>query len=137
MEILATDISSKMLEHARRGIYCGIATDRGLTAEQQRRYFTQKEGCLEVRPEIKRRVRFRELNLNSGYQALGRFDVIFCRNVLIYFSSELKRDILERLTRTLNPGGYLFLGSTESINQLSDRFVMHVGDGCISYRLKD
>jgi chemotaxis protein methyltransferase CheR len=136
VEILATDISTKMLEQARTGVYCGIATDRGLTPEQSRRFFTPKLDCLEVRPEIRRRVIFRELNLTSGYEILGRFDVIFCRNVLIYFSNDLKRDIVTRMARALNPGGYLFLGSTESLNQLSDRFEMQVSGGGISYRLK-
>ncbi|MEN8178126.1 MAG: CheR family methyltransferase [Pseudomonadota bacterium] len=136
VEILATDISSRMLEQARTGIYCGIATDRGLTPEQSRRFFIPKQDCLEVRPEIRRRVRFRELNLASSYGGLGRFDIIFCRNVLIYFSSDLKRDIVNRMAQALNPGGYLFLGSTESINQLTDRFEMQLGGG-ICYRLKD
>ena len=137
VEILATDISTRMLEQARVGVYCGVATDRGLSPEQSRRFFLPKQDCLEVRPEIRRRVHFRELNLTSGYEGLGRFDIIFCRNVLIYFSNDLKRDIVNRMARALNPGGYLFLGSTESINQLSDRFEMQVGGGCISYRLKD
>ena len=137
VEILATDISTRVLEQARTGVYCGIATDRGLTPEQSRRFFVAKQDCLEVRPEVRQRVRFRELNLTSSYESLGRFDVIFCRNVLIYFSNDLKRDIINRMARALNPGGHLFLGSTESINQLSDRFEMLVGSGCISYRLKD
>lgn len=137
VEILATDISTRMLEQARTAVYCGIATDRGLTPEQSRRFFIPIQDCLEVRPEVRRRVHFRELNLTSGYEALGRFDVIFCRNVLIYFSNELKRDIVNRMARVLNPGGYLFLGSTESINQFSDRFEMQVGGDSISYRLKD
>ncbi len=137
VEILATDISTRVLEQARTGVYCGIATDRGLTPEQSRRFFVAKQDCLEVRPEVRQRVRFRELNLTSSYESLGRFDMIFCRNVLIYFSNDLKRDIINRMARALNPGGHLFLGSTESINQLSDRFEMLVGSGCISYRLKD
>jgi chemotaxis protein methyltransferase CheR len=76
------------------------------------------------------------MNLANSYQGMGRFDVIFCRNVLIYFSNDLKKDIVERMANALNPGGYLFLGSTESINQLTNRFEMKVGHGGISYRLK-
>lgn len=136
VQIEATDISSRMLAEARAGVYCGLSVERGLTSEQQKRFFTPKEGCLEVRPEIKRRVSFRPLNLAGSYQGMGRFDVIFCRNVLIYFSTELKKDIVERMANSLNPGGYLFLGSTESINQLTNRFEMKVGHGGISYRLK-
>ncbi|MET0070822.1 MAG: CheR family methyltransferase [Candidatus Thiodiazotropha sp.] len=136
VQIIATDISSKMLEEARAGIYCGLSVERGLTQEQRRRFFVPQERCLEVKQEIKRRVSFSSLNLAGSYHGLGKFDVIFCRNVLIYFSNELKRDIVDRMATALNPGGYLFLGSTESINQLTDRFEMKVGHGGISYRLK-
>ena len=136
VQIEATDISSRMLAEARAGVYCGLTVERGLTAEQQRRFFVPKDKCLEVRPEVKRRVSFRPMNLADSFQTMGRFDVIFCRNVLIYFSNELKKDIVERMANILNPGGYLFLGSTESINQLTKRFEMKVGHGGISYRLK-
>ncbi len=136
VQVEATDISSKMLSDARAGVYCGLTVERGLTADQQKRFFVPKDHCLEVRPEIKRRVNFRSLNLAGSFQGLGRFDVIFCRNVLIYFANDLKKDIVERMANILNPGGYLFLGSTESINQLTDRFEMKVGHGGISYRLK-
>ncbi|MEJ2609222.1 MAG: protein-glutamate O-methyltransferase CheR [Candidatus Thiodiazotropha sp.] len=136
VQIQATDISSKMLNEARAGIYCGLAVERGLSADQQRRFFNPKDNCLEVKPEIKRRVSFRSINLADSYQAMGRFDVIFCRNVLIYFSNELKKDIVERMANVLNPGGYLFLGSTESLNHITNRFEMKVGHGGISYRLK-
>ncbi|MEW8508601.1 MAG: protein-glutamate O-methyltransferase [Candidatus Thiodiazotropha sp.] len=136
LQIVATDISSKMLEEARKGLYCGLAVERGLTQEQKKKFFLPKDQCLEVKPEIKRRVSFNSLNLTSSYHGMGKFDVIFCRNVLIYFSNELKRDIVERMANALNPGGYLFLGSTESINQLTNRFEMKVGHGGISYRLK-
>jgi chemotaxis protein methyltransferase CheR len=136
VQIIATDISSKMLDEARSGVYCGLAVERGLTQEQKTRFFRPKERCLEVKPEIKRRVSFSSLNLASSYQGLGKFDVIFCRNVLIYFANDLKRDIVDRMANALNPGGYLFLGSTESINQLTNRFEMKVGHGGISYRLK-
>jgi chemotaxis protein methyltransferase CheR len=136
VQIQATDISSKILDEARAGVYCGLAVERGLTQEQQQRFFIPKGDCLEVKPEIKRRVSFRPMNLADSFQTMGRFDVIFCRNVLIYFSNDLKKDIVERMADILNPGGYLFLGSTESINQLTDRFEMKVGHGGISYRLK-
>jgi chemotaxis protein methyltransferase CheR len=136
VQIQATDISSKILDEARAGVYCGLAVERGLTQEQRQRFFIPKGDCLEVKPEIKRRVSFRPMNLADSFQTMGRFDVIFCRNVLIYFSNDLKKDIVERMADILNPGGYLFLGSTESINQLTDRFEMKVGHGGISYRLK-
>ena len=136
-EITATDISTKVMEEARAARYCGMSIERGLTPEQKQRYFIPKQDCMEVRPEIRKRIQFRELNLTKNFDSLGRFDVILCRNVLIYFSNELKKDIVNRLARTLNPGGYLFLGSTESISQHTDRFHMQVNAGSIAYRLKE
>ena len=136
LEVVATDISSTVLSEAKKGVYCGMSASRGLSIEQQNRYFKTNGDCLEVKPEIRRSVSFRELNLTGGYEILGRFDVIFCRNVLIYFSSEQKRDIITRMARVLNPGGYLFLGSTESMSAHTDRFEMVSGLGGIAYRLK-
>ncbi|MCG8425946.1 MAG: protein-glutamate O-methyltransferase CheR [Chromatiales bacterium] len=136
VEIVATDISTTILQDAKKGIYCGIAASRGLTQDQRSRYFLAKGDCLEVRPEVKRRVTFRELNLTKGYELLGKFDVVFCRNVLIYFSSEQKQDILRRIARSLNPGGYLFMGSTESLSAHSDQYEMVSALGGIAYRLK-
>jgi len=136
VEILGTDISNRILEEAKKGIYCGISANRGLDAEEQRRYFTSKDECIEVRPEIRRRVKFSNLNIMDGYARLGRFDVVFCRNILIYFSAEKKADIIERIARSLNPGGYLFLGSTESMVSHSNEFEMVRRSGGIVYRLK-
>jgi chemotaxis protein methyltransferase CheR len=136
VEVVATDISKNILEEAKKGLYCGLSSTRGLSVEQRQRYFIQKGDCLEVRPEIRNRVRFREMNLTQRFDILGRFDIIFCRNVLIYFSNELKQEIVNRMAQALNPGGTLFLGSTESINQLTDRFDMQVVHGGISYKLK-
>ncbi len=136
VEIMGTDISNRMLEEAKKGIYCGIAASRGLSAEQSKRFFIPHDGCIEVRPEIRRRVSFRYHNMTESYALMGRFDVIFCRNVLIYFSSEKKADIIARMARVLNPRGYLFLGSTESLTAHSDLFEMVNRDGGIVYRLK-
>lgn len=135
-EIVATDISKRILDDARRGVYCGISASRGLSDEQSKRYFIRNGDCLEVRPEIKRQVSFRSANLTQGYELLGRFDIIFCRNVLIYFSRTQKQDILTRMARILNPGGYLLLGSTESLSGHSDQFEMISESGGIVYRLK-
>ena len=137
VEILATDISTKVMDEARKAIYCGMAIDRGLTSEQRQRYFKPLQDCYEVHPDIRRRVQFRHFNLADSFDNLGRFDVIFCRNVLIYFSNDLKKGIIDRLTKALNPGGYLLLGSTESLNQHTERFQMQVATSSIAYRLKD
>ena len=135
-EVVATDIYSTVLAEAKKGIYCGMSASRGLSLDQQNRYFKANGDCLEVIPQIRQKVNFRELNLTKGYELMGRFDVIFCRNVLIYFSSDQKRDIIARMARTLNPGGYLFLGSTESLTAHTDRFEMVSSLGGIAYRLK-
>ena len=136
VEIIATDISTRVLSGARKGIYSASEVSRGLEMDQCERYFTSRGDQWEVRPEIRRRVSFRELNLTRGYELLGRFDVIFCRNVLIYFSNSQKKDILDRMARILNPGGYLFLGSSESLGSHNDRFDMIREPGGFCYRLK-
>jgi len=82
-------------------------------------------------------VSFREQNLLSSYDSLGKFDIIFCRNVLIYFSPERKSDILNRMAKSLNPKGYLFLGASETITGYSDAFKMVRSPQGVYYRLKD
>lgn len=125
VQILATDISPAILQEAKAATYDSLALARGLSEERKQKYFMQqRDGRWQARPEIRNRVRFSQANLLQNYSLLGRFDVIFCRNVLIYFSSESKADILARMARALNPGGYLFLGSSESITQYSDEFEM-------------
>lgn len=136
VEILGTDISSQILGQAKKGVYCGLSASRGMDADLQQRYFLARDNCIEVRPEIRSRVSFRSQNITQNYTLLGRFDVVFCRNVLIYFSAEKKADIIERIARVLNPGGYLFLGSTESLVSHSDLFNMVRQGGGIVYRLK-
>lgn len=136
VQILATDISPSMLRQAANGRYDMAAMVRGLTEERKQRFFIPQNIAWEVRPEIKKRVRFRELNLLKSYQGLGRFDIIFCRNVLIYFSQDIKRDILTRATALLNPGGYLFLGSAESLTSHSESFEMLRFPEGIVYRLR-
>ncbi len=135
VEVIATDISTHILEEARRGVYNGMSISRGLNQEQRERFFVKTGDDLSVHPDIKKRVKFQEINLNSSYDRLGKFDVIFCRNVLIYFSHDLKKDILSRMAKALKPGGYLFLGSTESLTQHSKQFKMVRCHGGIAYQL--
>ena len=115
VEIVATDISPTILAEAKAGIYDELALGRGLTAERRARFFKKNGNALEVRPEIKARVNFRSINLSQNYAGLGKFNVILCRNVLIYFSLEMKRDVLQRMANILMPGGYLILGGSESM----------------------
>lgn len=136
VEIVATDISNSILQEARQGVYSGMSASRGLAPDQQKRYFMEHSDGLEVRPEIKRRIRFQEFNLTRGFEALGRFDIIFCRNVLIYFPAAVKQDIIHRMSKILRPGGYLFLGSTESMSSHTKTFKMVAEQGGIVYQLK-
>ena len=136
VEIVATDISPTVLEEAKAGIYDEIALGRGLTAERRARFFQKRGNHLEVRKEIKARVSFRSINLSQNYAALGKFNVILCRNVLIYFSAAMKRDVLQRMANILLPGGYLVLGGSESMASYCDAFQMvRVANGVI-YQLK-
>lgn len=137
VQIIGTDISPRVLETAKSGIYEGVAVSRGLSAERQSRFFRETgDGGWEVGHDIKQRVSFRELNLMQSYTVMGRFDIIYCRNVLIYFSTELKRDILSRMAKCLNPGGFLVLGGSESISNYSDEFELIRWRNGVIYQLK-
>ncbi len=136
VKITATDISRSVLEVARRGEYEMLAIGRGLSVERQKSFFTTSaNGGWQIRPAIKSMVEFKELNLLERYM-LGKFDLVFCRNVLIYFSAELKKDILTRIHATLNPGGYLILGASESLNGLPHLYEMVQCRPGIIYRKK-
>jgi len=132
-EIVATDISPSALAQARRGEYEMLALGRGLSEDRLKQFFTSNpSGSWLIKPNLKSRVRFQSINLKGQYTALGQFDLIFCRNVLIYFSSELKTDILRKMHKQLKPGGYLFLGASESLSGLSDCYKMiHCRPGII------
>lgn len=132
-EIVATDISSSVLNQARRGEYEMLALGRGLSQDRLKRFFQQSnDGVWQVRPEIKSRVKFQSLNLLGQYSALGQFDIIFCRNVLIYFSSDVKAEILRKMRKQLKTGGYLILGASESLSGMPDIYKMiHCRPGII------
>ncbi len=116
VDILGTDISASALAEAKAAVYSDISVARGLSAQRRERFFRPTgDGHWQLMPGIRARVRFRYANLLEDFSHLGRFDLIFCRNVLIYFTQERKRDILVRMARMLAPGGYLFLGSSESL----------------------
>lgn len=137
VQITATDISPSVLKDAKEGVYDAMALARGLSEERKKRFFDPKGNAWKVKPEIARRVTFSEMNLmKKEYLSLGKFDVIFCRNVLIYFSSDLKSEILSRFIRVLEPEGYLCLGASESIAGYADAFETVRCQGGFVYRLK-
>lgn len=125
VQIIATDLSASMVEACKRGEYDALSMGRGLSTERQQRYFEQLEASRwRIKLPVRQRVEFRQLNLLDSYALLGKFDVVFCRNVLIYFSAEVKKDILRRIHATLKPGGYLFLGASEALNGLPELYTM-------------
>lgn len=138
VQIVGTDISPTMLSLCKQGMYDYIALNRGLSAERKKLFFTKvSEQCMSVNEEIKRLVNFKLFNLLDHYGSMGKFDVIFCRNVLIYFSPQVKSKIINQLAQSLNPNGYLFLGASESVTGLTDRFDMERHEHGIVFRLKD
>jgi len=125
VQVIGTDISTTMLEHCKYGHYDSLALARGLSEERKRQFFENGDnGMLKVKDEVKKMVNFRPLNLLNSYSLMGRFDIVFCRNVLIYFSPEIKAQIISQIHGTLNSGGYLFLGASESLSGLNDNFNM-------------
>jgi chemotaxis protein methyltransferase CheR len=136
LQILATDISTSVLSEAKKAEYEASILGRGLSSERRDAFFKPHEDRWVVRDEIKNRVSFKEQNLLTSYSSLGQFDVIFCRNVLIYFSAERKSEILNRMADSLSPGGYLFLGASETIAGYCDRFEMQRTSYGVLYKLK-
>jgi chemotaxis protein methyltransferase CheR len=137
VSIIGTDISSSMLEQCKAGVYDNLALGRGLSPERKRAFFEPADGGrMKIKDSVKRVVSFRQQNLMENYTLLGKFDVVFCRNVLIYFSPEMKSKVLNQIANSLNPGGYLLLGASESLTGLTDRFEMVRCNPGIIYKLK-
>jgi len=137
VSITATDISASMLDMCRAGVYDNLALGRGLSPERRRNFFEDAgDGRMKVKDNVKRLVNFRPQNLMDSYALLGKFDIIFCRNVLIYFSPDMKSQVLNQMANSLNPGGYLLLGASESLTGLTDRFEMVRCNPGIIYKLK-
>lgn len=140
VQIMGTDISNTMLEQCKTGAYDTLALSRGLSDERKRQFFDRVNdgsGKMQIKPEVKKLTNFRSYNLLDSYSLLGKFDVIFCRNVLIYFSGDVKAKILKQFASALNPGGYLILGASESISGLTDKFDMIRCNPGIIYKLKN
>ena len=136
VEILGTDISSRALDYSMLGIYNDLETRRGLSADRRKKYFSEISEGIKARDKIKQHITFRKLNLIQDVYPLGKFDAIFCRNVLIYFSNQRKIEILTNLVRSLAPQGYLFLGASEPMASYSDKFQMIRCTKGVVYQLK-
>jgi chemotaxis protein methyltransferase CheR len=132
VEILATDIGRQALAIAERGIYSGRSI-ASVNEKQIATHFQAVDAGSQIRPRLRKMVNFVQMNLtNSVY--LGKMDVIFCMNVLIYFSEDRRRELVQHFYSVLEPGGYLFLGHSESISKMPVKFQAIVLNDCILYR---
>ena len=136
VQIFATDISPTILKTAKEGSYEDIALARGLTSDRRAKFFDEHDGVARVKDFVRKQVSFQELNLISPLTLIGKFHVIFCRNVLIYFSDKNKINILDRMANVLEPGGFLFLGGSESISRYTAKFEVARYYGGMVFRLK-
>jgi chemotaxis protein methyltransferase CheR len=127
VDMLATDLSNEVLEKARAGIYSQFEVQRGLPIQLLIKHFKQVGELWQIAPELRAAVKYRQLNLLSDFSTLGIFDLIFCRNVLIYFDQETKIDVLDRLAHVNAHDGFLVLGAAETVVGLTDRYKV-VGD---------
>jgi chemotaxis protein methyltransferase CheR len=122
IEILATDLSAEVLEKAKAGVYSQFEVQRGLPIQLLIKHFAQVGDCWQLSPEVRAMVQFRPFNLLNDFGPLGVFDLVFCRNVLIYFDQDTKIAVLDRLARQIESDGYLVLGAAETVVGLSERF---------------
>jgi chemotaxis protein methyltransferase CheR len=122
VDIIGTDISNDVLEKARAGLYSQFEVQRGLPIQQLVKYFKQMGELWQIDSNLRSMVDYRPFNLLDDFAPLGKFDIIFCRNVLIYFDREGKSDVLDRLSKQLAPDGYLLLGAAETVIGLSNEF---------------
>ncbi|MGM4906435.1 CheR family methyltransferase [Tardiphaga sp. 866_E4_N2_1] len=122
VEIVATDLSPEVLEKSRTGVYTQFEVQRGLPIQLLVKHFKQTGTTWQLNADIRAMVQFKQFNLLQDYAHLGKFDVIFCRNVLIYFDQATKTDIFGRLAKASEPDGYLFLGAAETVVGLTDRY---------------
>ncbi|MFT4089906.1 MAG: protein-glutamate O-methyltransferase CheR [Asticcacaulis sp.] len=122
LDILATDISERCLEKAQAGLYTQFEVQRGLPIQMMVKHFEKVEEMWRLSPKIRQSVRFKKLNLLDDLRLVGRQDVVYCRNVLIYFDIETKRRVLEQISTLLPDDGFLFLGAAETVLGITDAF---------------
>ena len=122
IEIVGTDLSQEVLDKSRAGIYSQFEVQRGLPIQLLVKYFAQIGELWQLNSEIRSMVQYRQLNLLQDFSSLGKFDVVFCRNVLIYFDQQTKSQIFERIARVTEPDGMLMLGAAESVVGITNAF---------------
>ncbi len=137
IKLMGTDISDEAVAKASYGEYNRFEVERGLSPDKLKKYFILKDNTWKVRDEIRAMATFKKLNLMYPFNGLGRFDIIFCRNVAIYFSLEDRKKLFDRLARILNRDGSLVIGSTESLTGISELFEPRRYLRSIFYQLKE
>lgn len=136
VEILGTDISEEVLKRAKKGWYSKLEVGRGMNTARTGAYFRSENGGFQVCEKIQQRVSFRMMNITRPFGAIGRFDLVLCRNVLIYFSQETARRAIDRIATTQETGAYLMLGASESIYPQHDAYEEIKAAGLTIYRRK-
>lgn len=122
IQIVATDLCTKALDRAQGGIYSQFEVQRGLPVQLLMKHFDQCEQGWQIKPELGAGIQWKHLNLLEDFQHLGMFDIVFCRNVLIYFKPEMKKNILDRISRQMTTSGVLLLGAAETVLGISDNY---------------
>ena len=122
IDIIGTDLSEEVLEKAKAGLYSQFEVQRGLPIQLLVKYFTQQGSMWQIDSSIRSMVKYKHFNLLDDYTALGTFDIVFCRNVLIYFDPPTKSDILKRISKRMHPDGHLVLGAAETVIGISNSF---------------
>ena len=122
IDIVATDISAEMLEKAKAGVYSQFEVQRGLPIQMLVKYFKKRDETWQIDPSIRAMVQFKEFNLLHDLRPLGQFDIVFCRNVLIYFDQPTKTRVLDAMSKLMPDDGILYLGGAETVLGISDRF---------------
>ncbi|MBA5777234.1 protein-glutamate O-methyltransferase CheR [Stappia sp. F7233] len=121
-DILGTDLSSEVLDKAKAGIYSQFEVQRGLPIQMLLKYFTQKGELWQINPDMRAMVKWRKFNLLESFATIGEHDIVYCRNVLIYFDQATKIDILQKIAKLMPSDGYLVLGAAETVVGLTDAF---------------
>ncbi len=136
IKLLGTDISDAAVKQASMGKYNKFEIERGLTRDKLNKYFTLSGGFWKIKDEIRAMANFRKLNLMLPFAGLGKFDIVFCRNVAIYFTLEDRKKLFNKIADILEPDGYLIIGSTESLTGICSRFTPKRHLRSIFYQLK-
>jgi chemotaxis protein methyltransferase CheR len=113
--ILGTDISAQAILFATEGVFQDREMARGLTIDQKQKYFIATEGKFSIHPQVKKMVAFKKLDLVKPFHNMNGFDLVLCRNLLIYFDEPTRRQVVDQLAKSLVPGGVLMLGAVESL----------------------